>query len=223
MYEKLYKKAVSKNFDVVVCDTLYDYETKKKFCSSKINEDLFKKEDIKKMMVDFYPAVWNKIYKKSLFDNGIRFKKGIWFEDVEFIYRLIPSIKSVGVVNEALINYVQREGAITKTFDKRVYDYITDWDSIINYYKSNNMFDEYRDELEYSCTRYLFATFIKSLSKMNDNDEFERGVNLAISKVSENFPNYKKNKYLKKLTLKNIYLRNFNLKLANVFFKTKNK
>ena len=223
MYEKLYKKAVSKNFDVVVCDTLYDYETKKKFCSSKINEDLFKKEDIKKMMVDFYPAVWNKIYKKSLFDNGIRFKKGIWFEDVEFIYRLIPSINSVGVVNEALINYVQREGAITKTFDKRVYDYITDWNSIIDYYKSNNLFDEYRDELEYSCTRYLFATFVKSLSKMNDNDEFERGVNLAISKVSENFPNYKKNKYLKKITLKNIYLRNFNLKLANVFFKTKNK
>ena len=31
-----------------------------------------------------YPCVWNKIYKKTLFENDIEFKKGVRIEDVDF-------------------------------------------------------------------------------------------------------------------------------------------
>ena len=38
--------------------------------------------------------------------NNIEFKKGVWFEDVEFIYRLFPFINSIGVVEEPLYNFL---------------------------------------------------------------------------------------------------------------------
>ena len=54
-------------------------------------------------MINIYPAAWNKIFKRKLFEKGLEFKKGVWFEDVEFIYRLLPHIKTIGLVHEAYI------------------------------------------------------------------------------------------------------------------------
>ena len=124
MFEKMYNKAAENNYDIVVCDINYIYEDKIKVASSLINHSTININDIKKAMINIYPAAWNKIYKHSLFDNKICFKKGIWYEDVEFLYRLFPFIKSIGVVKEPLINYVQRENSIIKTFDSRLYNYI---------------------------------------------------------------------------------------------------
>ena len=97
MYEKMYKKAISQHFDMVVCDLNYVYNDKVVKAYSNIKDDT---TDIRKAMINIYPAAWNKIFKKELFDRGIEFKKNVWFEDVEFIYRLLPNIKSIGVVHE---------------------------------------------------------------------------------------------------------------------------
>lgn len=224
MYEKMYNKAVSKNFDLVVCDLFYVFENSKmKECCSGYHEDLHDKQSIKKTMVDFCPAVWNKLYKKNLFDKNVRFKKSVWFEDVEFIYRLMVYVNSIGAVHEPLINYVQRSGSITKTFDLRLYHYLDNWDGIVDFYKNNGYFDEYKEEIEYSYVRYLFATFIKGLTKINDDKEFEKGVELVIKKVNDNFPNYKKNKYIRRLNTKSLYLRFFNKKIAKFIYKLAQK
>lgn len=92
MYEKMYKKAISQHFDMVVCDLNYVYNDKVVKAYSNIKDDT---TDIRKAMINIYPAAWNKIFKKELFDIGIEFKKNVWFEDVEFIYRLLPNIKKL--------------------------------------------------------------------------------------------------------------------------------
>ena len=75
----MYKKAESGNFDIVVCDLNYVYEDGSiKRVSSKIEHDT---TNIKNVYINMYPCVWNKIYKKTLFENDIEFKKGVWFED----------------------------------------------------------------------------------------------------------------------------------------------
>lgn len=220
MYEKLYDKAISGNFDLVVCDLNYVYSNSIQPCSSNVDRDIISKEDIKSIMTNIYPSAWNKLYKRNLLDN-ISFKKGVWWEDVEFIYRLLPSINSIGVVKENLYQYVQREGAITGTFNDKIYHYIDNWNGVIDFYKKNNLFDEYKQELEYSYVRYLYATMIKSLLKWKNKEKYDIGVDRAIQNVNEQFPNYKKNKYLKGLTAKNLYLRCFNKKIANLMFKLK--
>jgi glycosyltransferase involved in cell wall biosynthesis len=121
MYEKMYLKAKEKDYDMVVCDINYIYPNKILRVDCGINNDTY---DIKGTYLNIHPAAWNKIFKSDLFKNEIYFKKGVWFEDVEFIYRMLPYIKSIGVIHEPFNQYVQRSGSITSTVDKRIYDYV---------------------------------------------------------------------------------------------------
>ena len=218
MYEKMYNKAISDNFDIVACDLLYVYDNKKVDAFSNLNNDILTKEEIKKCMINIYPSAWNKIYKKELFKHNIYFKDSVWFEDVEFLYRLISKVNSIGVVHEKFYNYVQREGAITKTFDNRLFHYIDNWNGILDYYKKNKIYDEYKLELEYCYVRYLYATFIKCASKFTDKKLYEEAVKRAIENVKVNFPNYKKNKYFYK-SIKGLYLLTFNKLYSKILYK----
>ena len=218
MYEKMYEKAKAGNFDVVVCDLNYVYEDgSTKRVSSKIEKDTI---NIKKTYVNMYPCVWNKIYKRGLFSKKIEFKKGVWFEDVDFLYKIFPYIKNIGVVKEPFNQYVQRSGSITKTFDKRLYNYVDNFNDLIVFYKDRGIYDEYKKELEYCYVRYLYATFIKQAAHFN-KDEFDAAVDTAISNVKSNFPKYRLNKYFY-TNIKGIYLILFNKITANIVYKAVN-
>ena len=222
-FNLMYKKAKEKNFDLVVCNLNYVYETKTKMVSVGLDKDLENEDEVKKNIVFLYPAVWNKLYKKEILDS-LKFKEGIWYEDVEFNFRVYPRVKSIGYVDKPLIQYVQRESSISKTIDKRLFNYIDNFNGLIRYYQDNNLYNKYYFELEYSYVRYLYATFIKQLSYTNDKELFKEGVKEAIKNVQEHFPNYKKNIYLKKFGLKNIYLKTFNKKTASLLnFKNRRK
>ena len=222
-FNLMYKKAKEKNFDLVVCNLNYVYESKTKMVSAGLDKDLENEDEVKKNIVFLYPAVWNKLYKKEILDS-LKFKEGIWYEDVEFNFRVYPRVKSIGYVDKPLIQYVQRESSISKTIDKRLFNYIDNFNGLIRYYQDNNLYNKYYFELEYSYVRYLYATFIKQLSYTNDKELFKEGVKEAIKNVQEHFPNYKKNIYLKKFDLKNIYLKTFNKKTASLLnFKNRRK
>ena len=219
MYEKMYKKAESGNFDIVVCDLNYVYEDGSiKRVSSKIEHDT---TNIKNVYINMYPCVWNKIYKKTLFENDIEFKKGVWFEDVDFLYKIFPYIKTIGVVKEPLNQYVQRTGSITKTFDKRLYDYIDNFNDLIKFYEERNIYNTYKKELEYCYVRYLYATFIRQATHF-DEDEFNKAVKVAIENVKEHFPKYRKNKYFYR-GIKGIYLVSFNKTISKLVYKMEHK
>ena len=220
MYKKMYEKAISGNFDMVVCDLNYIYENNNeiKRAYSNIKNDT---TNIKNAMINIYPAAWNKIFKKKLFKTGIEFKKGVWFEDVEFIYRMLPHIKTIGVIKEPFNQYLQREGSITNSIDKRIYHYIDNWNGLVEYYKNNDFYNKYYYELEYCYVRYLYATFIKQASKYKYED-FLDAVNKAIENVKKTFPHYRKNKYFYK-NIKGIYLLLFNKKIAKLIYKKANK
>lgn len=218
MYEKMYEKAKAGNFDVVVCDLNYVYEDgSTKRVSSKIERDTM---NIKKTYVNMYPCVWNKIYKRGLFSKKVEFKKGVWFEDVDFLYKIFPYIKNIGVVKEPFNQYVQRNGSITKTFDKRLYNYVDNFNDLIVFYKDRGIYDEYKKELEYCYVRYLYATFIKQAAHF-DKNEFDTAVDTAISNVKNNFPKYRLNKYFY-TNVKGIYLILFNKVTANIVYKAVN-
>ena len=218
MYMEMYNKAISGDFDMVVCDLNYVYDDKIIKASCNVKKDT---NNIKDVMLNIYPAAWNKIFKRNLMDKGIRFKKGVWFEDVEFIYRLLPYINTIGVVHKTFNQYVQREGSITNTINKKLYHYIDNWNGIVEYYKKNNLYEEYKLELEYCYVRYIYATFIKQASKYNYKDYMD-AVESAISNVRKNFPKYKKNKYFYK-SLKGIYMLMFNKQIAKIIYKKYNK
>ena len=231
MLEKLYQKATEKNYDIVFCDINIVYPDKNILRKAELQEDkeLLTQEEKKQLLINCYPVVWNKIYKKSFLDNCLYedeglFKKGLWFEDVRMLYKMIPSISSAAIINEPLYYYIQRPKSITYTYSDRLYDIITNMDNILEYYKDNKLYSNYSDELEYVYVRYLFATFIKRLSKCKNIKTFNEGYNYVVKKVKSTFPNYKKNKYIQKKSSKSIYLKYSNKTISKlIYIHEKNK
>ena len=67
----------------------------------------------------FFDVVWNKIYRKSLFQDT-RFPEGISLgEDISILPDLYYKAKRVSVISEKLYNYVYREGSLSNgTYNK---------------------------------------------------------------------------------------------------------
>ncbi|HEM6102550.1 TPA: glycosyltransferase [Streptococcus suis] len=59
-----------------------------------------------------FVVVWNKLYKKELFDCH-RFENGKLHEDEYFTYRLLYDLEKVAIVHDCLYHYVNRENSIT--------------------------------------------------------------------------------------------------------------
>lgn len=221
MFETLYNKAIQDKYDLVVCNLNYVYDYDVVPTSSNVLEDT---EDIKKVMLNIYPTAWNKLYKKSFLNkHHLRFKKGVWYEDVEFIYRVLPFVNKIGQVKDCFYQYVQREGAITKTYDKRLYNYIENWNGIIKYYKEKDIYHKFKNELEYCYVRYIYGTFVKQAMNYPDKEQFNQALIDAQKNVQENFPKYRYNKYFYS-SIKGLYMILFNktvLKLGHLIARKK--
>ena len=215
MYEKMYLKAREKDYDIVCSDINYIYPDHEESIYTDPKEDT---TNIKDVFIKLYPTVCTKIFKRELFiDNKLEFKSGVWYEDVELMYRMLPYIKSIGVVHEAYYQYLQREKSITSTVSPKIYDYINNFNGIVDYYKENGLFDEYHKELEYAYVRYVYATFIKTCLAY-DKEEYLKAVDEAIKNVHEHFPNYRKNKYFYK-SKKGLYLVKFDKRIAKILYR----
>lgn len=219
MFEKLYQKAVTGDFDLVVCDVIYSYPDGSlgQTVTSGLTSDLKTKAEIKKVFHKIYPVAWNKLYKRNLFQEELFYKPKVWFEDVELLFRLLPSVGSIGVITGSFYHYLQRDGQITKTFDERIYHYIDNWNGIMGYYQKQGMYDEYRHELEYNYTKYIFATFLKSCLKF-DKREYGKAVQLACQQVKEKVPHRYQNPYFYHNGLKGVYLLFFNSFLGKLLY-----
>lgn len=219
MYEKLMEKAIEGDFDIVACDTNAIYPDKTVVIESSIQDH----QSVNKLLIDAYTVLWNKVYKKEVLED-ISFKPNVWYEDNLYLYQVYTKVKKVGAVHEALHYYVQNEGSITYTYNDKLYNVIENMDEIIRYYKTNGYYETYKEELEYSYVRYLFATFVKRLAKSKDKDKFSDGVNYVIKKVKDAYPNYKKNSYICEKNGKSLYLKHFNPFIAKlIFMMEKNK
>ncbi len=221
MFEKLYTKAKEEDFDIVACDTNAIYPDKIVHISCNIRED---NVNPKELMLNAYAVIWNKIYRRNLIKD-IKFKEHMNFcEDVQFLYMVYSKTKTIGVIYEPLHNYLQRPGSLTYTYNEKLYQLVDSLDDIVQYYKKEKVFARYKEEIEYSYVRYLYATFIKRLAKTKNKKEFNRGVNYVIQKVTNEFPDFKKNKYIKVFKPKNIYFKCFNKMTANfIYIIEKNK
>lgn len=218
MYKDMYEEAVSKNLDIVACDCAFIYDNHTKIVSSDIPDFINTSEGIKKSMISIFPAAWNKIYKKSLFKHGIYFTEGIWFEDVDFLYRLYPFINSMGVVRKPYYQYLQREGAITSIFDERLFHYIKICANIIDTYKQLNLYESYYRELQFVCSRYLYATFMKRAVCYKNKEKYNEAYEAARKFMKNNFHKPYLNHYFYQCGIKGLYLLFYNKLLANLVY-----
>ncbi len=219
MFEILYNKAIENDYDVVASNVNCVYPQKNVSINSGVecNSIDLTKEEKENLLLNMYTVVWNKIYKRELFENKeLLFEPGIWFEDVLFLYKMIPFLNSIAYVEESLYYYIQRENSVTYTYSDKLLDINKMLDKLVAFYKEKGL-EEYDDEIEYIYCRYMFATYIKRLAKSKNKKKFEEGIEFAKENVNKKFPNYKKNKYLKSGG-KAFYIKHFNKLFAKIIY-----
>lgn len=214
MYEEMYEKAKQENADMVECDFWWEYPNKKK-------EDIGTTySNQKEMLYKSRVVAWNKLIKREIYQNHpeARFSVGLRYEDVEGFYKILPYIKKVAFVRKCFIHYVQRQGSISNTQNRRNEEIFTVLENVINYYKTNNIYDEFQEELEYVYTRYLLCSSFLRIVRIKDKTTKKELLNKTWYNLNSNFPNWKKNKILLQTkTLKNFYIRSINKRTFKVY------
>ena len=227
LLKNLWDKLEEFPYDVIAFKVEVIYPNKKIIVNPGITSDIknFNLDSKKKFLTDMYCMACNKIYKKDLFkDNTLLFTPNTWFEDVLLMHKLIPNLTSLGYLDFPGYKYYQRENSITYTYSDKLKDINFVLEKILEYYKKNDLYSIYKSELEYIYVRYMFATYIKRLAKTKNKQKFNDGILYSLNCVNKTFPNYKKNIYINKSGLKNLYLKNFNNFLAKIiYYLEKNK
>lgn len=214
-YEEMYNKAIEEDADYVECDFIWEFPNK-----TRVDKQYPYKN--KKEMLSFVRVVaWNKLIKRQLItDNNLEFPKGLRYEDVEFTYKLIPFINKFAYVDKPFIHYVQREGSIAKVQNERTAEIFTVLDNVIEFYKKNNIYEEYRNELEYNYARYLLCSSLKRMCKIKDKTIREKLLTESWERLNLNFPNWKENVILKTVNIgKNKYMRTVNKSTYKIYSK----
>lgn len=188
MIEVMYNKAISDKSDIVVCEFSYIYNDGRKIRSYS-NLD-YTSDSLKKYLLT-PPMAPIRLFKKTLFDN-IKFKEGIYYEDLECCPKMVLYTKKISYVNESLYNYLMRDSSIMhqKKFNDKLNDIYKVLDS--NY---NLLHENYSDEIEYMYIIHLLRT---ASLRFLDYDEGKIHLNKIISIIKDKFPNWKENIYLKK-------------------------
>ena len=137
-------------------------------------------------------AAWNKIYKTSLFkDNDIYYPKGLLYEDLATTTRLLTKCNKISYIDDPLYHYqVGRSGQITSKASK---DIINVCKLIIDYFKDNNIFNTYYDELYYLCNINLIE-ILRSIINYENRDDVKEYIDEIFDFKDEYFKK-KSNKY----------------------------
>lgn len=206
MFEKMYNKAKEDSSSIVECDFYWEYPHKRKLDAGMIYTN--KKE----MLLLTRVIPWNKLIKRNIIDsNNIMFPKGLRYEDVEFTYKLVPYCDKISFVKEPLVHYVQRKSSVSYEYNEKTRDIFTVLDNVINYYKTNELYEEYKLQLEYIYARYLLCSSLGRIVKINDEKLKEKILYETWKNLNEKFPNWKKNKVLKEgKSIKDFYMKTVN-------------
>ncbi len=202
IYEKMYNKAIEENADFVECDFYWVYPDKKK-------EDVGYIYKNKKEMLTYARVVaWNKLIKREIIKE--KFPLKLNYEDVEFFYKLIPNINKFSFVKEPLIYYIQREDSIVNKQNYKTGQIFNVLNNVLDYYKKMKLYDEYKEELEYTYTRILLCSSLKRIVKVDDKVAKERLLDETWQNLNTKFPEWKKNKILSQNSGKNLYMKTVN-------------
>ena len=179
----------------------------------KIKIDIGKKYSGKHEMIEKIRVVaWNKLIKRQVIEKSkIQFPKGYRYEDVEFTYKLIPYLENISFLEEPCIHYIQRQNSISNMQNERTKEIFVVLNNVIKYYKELEIYEEYKDELEYVYTRYLLCSSLLRMVKIKEKKTRKEILNLTWENLNKNFPNWKCNKILKKnKSIKDKYIKSVN-------------
>lgn len=204
----VYEKALSNDSDITVFDAKLvneDGEYLKYESAIMYENGIINLQSHERLLI--LPCLWNKLYKKSLFDeNKISIpENSAMGEDLAANMKLLSCAQKVTHLSEPLYFYVQRSGSIMSSSQNdiakimRNKDIITSMDTVIDYFKKTEKYSKYSDELEYLV---LCNVLLRATLRVNECDPENKLQAELVDYTIKKYPHFERNKYYKQLLSK---------------------
>ncbi len=185
-----------------------------------VEEVIHNKEMVERLYGDEYintVVVWNKLYKKRLFNN-IQFPKGKIHEDEFTTYQLFWAANNKIVISNAILYYYRQNpnSIMYKTFDKKRLDYIIALEERMAFFKEKDK-QLYQKSLDLYA--YILITYYGLIKKHMKHASLEQ--KKLLEKFKRNYPDFMKLPIAKTTKLKYKLFRRFP-NLLNFLLKIKN-
>lgn len=181
----------TEDYKFIAKNSTFDYKDKdiSKFSGKK----LLTKEN--KDLLLFEGSSVRFVIKRSLFiDNNLRFKLGILYEDTNLFPKLATKVTTFKYVDFVTYIYVIRQGSIMRSKNIQQYRSIMYvLDDMTDYFIKENLYDEYKDELEFIQTRHIYYMY-NNVFKVDESSDVLKEL---LTYLKNKFPNFMKNKYTK--------------------------
>ena len=210
-YQIMYDMAEKDGLDLVVSDLEYVWENGEKSPMGKEGLNVDVNSDINKALFLSPLSVCNKLFRRELFDSlNLKFYKGLWYEDIPVALMYCANSKKIGYNKTSKYHYLQRKTSILGSgYTPKMYDIFTIFEKVVSEFKNRDLYEKYYDELEYLFIEHFL---VYGAFRFLRTEHYRELMDKAFEYVKGEFPNYKNNKYIKTLGIKN-----------QVFLKTNNK
>lgn len=227
MFEKMYRTAKEQDADYVACGyTDITYENGQEIVLQEYVASKVAKQT-KDMFFGALASPFLHLYKREILEeSNVRFTEGYIYEDTAFYLNLIPYIKKLATIEEALAVRLRHSNSTMTTFKKeKVRNIFPVLEDSISFYRENGFAEEYKDELEYFCVRILLCSSLQRISKVAGFGNACELVDETLAFIKKYFPMYRKNKYMKSGKI-HFYMKSLNrvtAKVVLVLFRITNK
>ena len=146
------------------------------------------------------PSAWLRLWHRSLFtESGVLFPSRVWYEDIRTTAKLLPLADGIRVLPDHLYNYLTRQGSIMNNRNlDRNREILEALDDVLNWYRRQNLFDAYRDEL---CAMTVENVLLAASVRVARVDPKSPLLREFADYTAKTFPDWKHNPYRKRLTL----------------------
>lgn len=172
---EMIKKAHLTKADIVV-GNYYEFTEKEKNKVYRNDKSNFGKPLItlderlgKLFTIDISFAVWNKLYSCDfLVENKLKFKEGMWFEDLDFVFRAFYEANKIEKVEDFVYGYRQRPNSIMTLVVPKILDKMTIMDSLSVFLVNKGSFEYYKSQYDILYLKMSFS-ILSSVIMKNTN------------------------------------------------------
>jgi len=185
--KKMHLQIVKDEADICICDFRLVTESGQTLSvqSTNISEIITGEDALRKNLKadGINSGMSNKLYKSNLFKD-IRFPLGMYYEDYATTFKLFLSSKKITFVNKVLFNYVQREGSITNSLNKKnIDDRFTVYNDMKKHLMQTDNIVKYQSEVLISYLQYVILS--GSIQVVKNSTDFENDISYLLKKAEK--------------------------------------